>query len=213
MIRWPWTTSGAGSANRATRWVVLDVETTGLDTNTDHVLSVAAIGVHRTHGHSRLEIHLSDHFEAQLRPPQLSGDANVLVHGLGRGSQQAADAPENALAALAHFVANAPILGFHVGFDKAMLERAWRLAKLPAPDTRWLDMAPLCELAWPEHDARNLDEWLHATGLSPLARHAAAADTLVTAELLACAWPRLYAQFGGRWSDLEQAVGQRRWLR
>jgi DNA polymerase-3 subunit epsilon len=213
MIRWPWQATRLGGADDATRWVVLDVETTGLDTTADHVLSVAAIGVHRTRGLSHLDIHLGDHFEAQLRPPRLSGDANVLVHGLGRGSQRAAELPEVALAALTRFLAGAPILGFHVGFDQAMLERAWRLAGLATPETRWMDVAALCALAWPQRQAKNLDEWLQAAGLCPLARHEAAADTLATAELLACAWPRLQAQFGPRWSDLERAVREQRWLR
>lgn len=212
MSLWPdWLRRADDSAEPPSRWVVLDVETTGLDVRRDHLLAVAALAV-QAHDSGGLQLCLSDHFEVTVRPAALSSRDNVLIHGIGLAAQQVGMAGPKALAQLSDFLADSPVLGFHVAFDRAVLTKAWQDAGLPVPVSHWLDVADLCRLAWPEQGNRSLDDWLAGSGITCLRRHNAAADTLATAELMAAAWPRLRRKVGTRWRELTRAATAARWL-
>lgn len=212
MSLWPnWLRQGAGAAEPPRRWVVIDVETTGLDVHRDHLLAVAALAV-QTREDGGLRLCLSDHFEVTVRPAALSTRDNVMIHGIGLAAQQVGAAAPKALLHLSDFLGDSPVLGFHVAFDRAVLTRAWQDAGLPVPVSHWLDVSDLCRLAWPERREHSLDDWLQASGITCLQRHNAAADTLATAELLAAAWPRLQKRVGTRWRELSHAVAAARWL-
>lgn len=166
-----------GSGNLPeTRWVVIDVETTGLDTEHDALLSIGAVAL------SPAGINVSDSFEAALRPPAISERNNILVHRIGAAAQAAGESPATACRRLLDYVGNSPLVGFHVGFDRAFLTRAMRQASLAVP-RRWLDLAALAPTLRPEVAAHSLDEWLTVANLSALARHAAASDAMATAML------------------------------
>jgi DNA polymerase-3 subunit epsilon len=82
------------------RWVVLDVETTGLDVRQDQVLSVAALGLHWRQGGAELVV--ADAFEADLRPHAARANHdNILLHGIGLGRQQQGGAGAAGAAGLA----------------------------------------------------------------------------------------------------------------
>jgi DNA polymerase-3 subunit epsilon len=193
------------------RWIVLDVESTGLDPRRDRLLAIAAVAVHR-HG-ERLEIALADSFEAVLRNEALAHDkANILVHGIGVAAQRAGAEPAQVLERLAQWAGEAPRLGFHAAFDRALIERTEREQRRPVTPARWLDLEPLAALAYPEVRARALDEWMDHFGITCLQRHDAAADALATAELLLHLWPRLRRESGGRVDVLIKLAASRRWL-
>ena len=193
------------------RWVVLDVETTGLDPHTDRLLALAAVAVHRLG--ERLEIALADSFEAVLRHESATPDkANILLHGIGVAAQRAGAEPATVLAAFAEWAGDAPRLGFHVAFDRALIERSEREQHRPVTRARWLDLEPLAALAHPDAKARALDEWMDHFGIECLQRHHAAADALATAELLLRLWPRLRREGGGRIGTLMRLADARRWI-
>jgi DNA polymerase-3 subunit epsilon len=92
-----------------------------------------------------------------------------------------------ALSAFADFVASAPCVGFHAAFDRAVLGRAFAAARVPRAPTRWLDVAELAATLFPDQHkrgTRSLDDWLARFAIEAIARHTAAGDALVTAELL-----------------------------
>ena len=200
------------------RWVVLDVETTGLDPHDDHLLAVAAVALHREG--DALRVQLADSFEAVLRqalPAAAPPDRhNILLHGIGVGAQRNGAEPAAVLRAFADWAGAAPRLGFHVAFDRAVIERHWRQQRAvlgTPPAVAWIDIEPLAALAHPEVKARALDEWLDHFGIGCLQRHNAAADALATAELLLRLWPRLRAECGGRVAGLAKLADGARWLR
>jgi len=179
----------------ATRWVVVDVETSGLDTRHDRLLAIAAVALHLKGG--RAEIALGDSFELVLQQGAAAGEpdrANILLHGIGIGAQRAGVEPWPALDAFNRFVGGAPLVGFHVEFDRAVIERDCRVHGLPGPGESWVDLDPLAAVLRPDVAARSLDEWLDTFGITCAARHRAAADALATAELLQRLWPRLAAE-------------------
>jgi DNA polymerase-3 subunit epsilon len=202
------TGSGGGEPSR---WVVLDIESTGLDPHRDRLLAVAAVAVHRIG--ERLEVVLADSFEAVLRHEAARTDrANILVHGIGVAAQRAGADPAQVLRRFAEWAGDAPRFGFHVAFDRAVIARAEREQLGRATPARWLDVEPLAALTYPDVKARVLDEWMSHFGIHCLQRHHAAADALATAELLMHLWPRLRAETGGRLSALARLEVSRRWV-
>ncbi|MFN5166991.1 MAG: 3'-5' exonuclease [Pseudomonadota bacterium] len=201
-------------ADEPGRWVVLDVESSGLDPRADRLLAIAAVAVHREG--DRLRVALADSFEAVLRhdPATVApaDRANILVHGIGVGAMRAGAEPAEVLRAFASWAGDAPRLGFHVAFDRALIERFERSALGRASPARWIDLEPLAAIAHPEVRARALDEWMAQFGIECLQRHQAAADALATAELLLRLWPRLLRDCGGRVDALARLAAARRWV-
>jgi DNA polymerase-3 subunit epsilon len=197
----------------ARRWVVLDVEASGLDAARDRLLEIAALGVHIDGG--RAQIELADSFEVVLRQPDDDAPpdkANILLHGIGVGAQRDGVGAADALDAFVRFVAHSPLIGFHVAFDRTLIEGALAACRRARPNNRWLDLEPLAAVLVPQAKARALDDWLTQFGIRCLQRHHAMADTLATAELLLHLWPRLRQE---RAVDIEAArrlAADRRWL-
>lgn len=194
------------------RWVVLDVETTGLDPRRAELLAVAALGVHCDWTGRRLSLCPGDSLSVRLRPARVSADrANVLVHGLGTGRQREGLPPPEALAAVLRFTRGARLLAFHAAFDRALLQRQLRRHLGQRLEGEWLDIAQLCRTAHAGVPARSLDEWLAYLGIDCLSRHDAAADVLAEAELLQRIWPRV-ARECGSWRELRRYAAREAWM-
>ena len=102
--------------------VVLDAETTGLDVNTDRLISVGAL---RVVGNS---IRLGEKFEAYLPTPvDRSNTSAVLIHGIIPNSHRYTYHEEPALLKeLLEYLGNAIIVGHHIGFDLEIINRSLR---------------------------------------------------------------------------------------
>ncbi|MCY7306761.1 MAG: 3'-5' exonuclease [Rhodoferax sp.] len=195
------------------RWVVLDVESSGLDPKADRLLAIAAIAVH-TDG-KRAQIALGDSFEVVLRQQVAVADkANILLHGIGVGAQRDGVEPALALGAFGQFIGRSPLIAFHAAFDQTLILRAFDAVQLRRPDNPWLDLEPLAAVLHPEVRAHALDEWMAALQITCTVRHQAAADTLATAELLLKLWPVALRDLGGvvHFAAARRLAGQRRWM-
>ena len=212
--RWQSWWQRGGAAIDDSRWIVLDVEASGLDAAHDRLLAIAAIGVH--FADQRASIELGDSFEVVLRQPDAAAapdKANILLHGIGVGAQRGGVDAKVALQAFADFVAEAPLVAFHAAFDRTLIERAADAAlgrRLPNP---WLDLEPLAAVLYPDVKARALDEWMAHFDVHCAVRHQAAADTLATAELLLKLWPRARTQMARPgFRAASRLAAQRRWV-
>ena len=170
------------------RWVVLDVETTGLDPSRDRLLAIAAIAIEVTPNFSRPSIILGDSYEAVLKQDLASDKDNILVHHIGVGAQTGGRLAVEVLEEFREWVADSPLLAFHAPFDQGMINRAYRLHGLAPLKNDWIDIEPLAAITGLNPKARALDEWLQIFGIECAVRHQAAADTLATCELLLCLW-------------------------
>lgn len=206
-----WLTGGGRPQVDEQRWVMLDVETSGLNPQQDRLLAIAAIAMRVDWTRRRLTVDLGDSFEVVLRQDVASSKDNILLHGIGVQRQREGEAPEAALQAFADFVGRSPLLAFHAAFDQTMISRfarAHRGADLPNP---WVDIEQLCAVTHEQVRARSLDEWMDYFGIRCAVRHQAAADTLAECEVLQRIWPRVAAQCAS-WHEVERLARQQRWI-
>lgn len=173
----PWLDARLALAPAEGRWVVVDVETSGLNPLSDSLIAIGALAV--IDG----AVDLADSFEVVLRQDRPSAPANIEIHGIGGAEQMAGDDPAEALRRFLEFLADDPLVAFHAAFDEAVLHRAMRSALGRGFRRRWLDLADVAPLAWPGRAQGGLDAWLAALAIPMAYRHRAIVDCLGTAQL------------------------------
>ncbi len=194
------------------RWVVLDVETSGLDTARAQLLSIACVAVQVSWQTRRLALTPGDSFEVFIQPETpITDKANILLHGIGQQRQGQGVPTGLALQQFVNYVGSAPLLAFHAAFDERMLQRHMRSALRQRLRNPWIDIEPLCAVAHPKVHAQSLDEWMTHLGITCAVRHQAAADTWAECEVLQRIWPLLAHQCTS-WRDVQRLANQQRWI-
>ncbi len=201
---------GQTQATNQDRWVVLDVETSGLDPRQDRLLAIAAVCIHVNDDQS-LKIDIFDSFEAVLKQDLASDKDNILLHGIGAQAQMMGEDPQQVLRNFERWVGNAPLLAFHAAFDESMIQRAYQYQLGHKLKNTWIDVEPLVSASYPEVKARSLDQWMSHLGVECAVRHQAAADTFATAELILQIWPRL-RPLAATIDSIEKLARESRWL-
>ena len=192
---------------RSQRWVVLDLETSGLNTQRDQVLSIGAVVIEDG------AIDFSQQFERTLYQRDHKLTSSVLIHGLGPSAIAAGCDPAEALLDLMTFIGNSPVLAFHAPFDQRMLARALKETLGHRLQLPFLDVAELAPMLNPDTVLREagLDDWVARFGLQVDERHHASADAQVTAELALILFSQARRQQLDSPLQLEQRL--RRWRR
>ncbi|PWB54383.1 MAG: DNA polymerase III subunit epsilon [Nitrosomonadales bacterium] len=198
----------ASAELEAARFVVVDVETSGLNLSRDWLIAIGAVAVRG----GRIEV--GDSFEVVLQQETASNKDNILIHGIGGSAQTGGMPPQEALLAFLEFLGKDPLVAFHVTFDETMIKRAMK--QFLGLDFRhpWLDLAYVMPGLNPPlaRKYRALDHWLGHFHIHNYARHNAMADALCTAQLLLIAMEQARRQrishFRGM-MDLEKA---QRWV-
>ena len=159
---------------------------------------------------------MADSFEVVLRNQAAGDAANVVIHGIGYGAQSAGVPPADALPAFAAYVGAAPCVGFHTGFDRAVLERACgaanagpmtaHVARCRGTGGRAAPGAAQPGQPQPRRLAHALCDRHFAS------RHSAAGDALATAELLLRLRALAAAQGNRGFAALARMARQHRWL-
>jgi DNA polymerase III subunit epsilon len=192
------------------RWVVLDVETSGLNPQQDALLAIAAIALRVDWAHKTLRIDLADSYEVVLQQSVSSSKENILLHGIGAQRQAAGVPAAQALQDFAHYCAGAPLLAFHAAFDRALIERYAKTSGVEV-GSAWADIEHLCAVTHTQAPARSLDEWMAYFGVRCAQRHQAAADTLAECEVLLRVWPHIATQCAS-WRDVQKLAASHRWI-
>ena len=189
---------------RAQRWVVVDLETSGLNLNRDQVLSIGAMVIEDG------AINLGQAFERTLLRTDNPLSPSVLLHGLGPSAIAAGSDPVDALLDFMEFVADSPLLAFHAPFDQHMLSRALKDSLGYRLQHPFMDVAALAPMLCPQVNVREagLDYWIKHFNLQVEDRHNASADALATAELALILFSRLRAQGNDSPHALQQRLNQ-----
>jgi DNA polymerase III subunit epsilon len=161
------------------RFVVVDVETTGLNLMTDTLISIGAVAV--VNG----RIVFGDSFSVVLQQQEISRKENILVHGISSSAQREGAEPAEALLDFLDYLGKSPLVAFHVTFDRTMIRRALKQYLRLSFEHAWLDLAYVMPALYPRlaHNHRALDDWIARFNIHIEARHNALADALATAQL------------------------------
>jgi DNA polymerase III subunit epsilon len=109
--------------------VSIDCETTGLDVNTDQILSVGAIKIKGD------AILTSQRLDFLVRPEEPVSDRTVLIHHIRPVDLEGAVRTDEAIRRVLEFVGPRPLVGYFLEFDVAMLNRHVRpLIGIPLPN-------------------------------------------------------------------------------
>lgn len=162
------------------RFVVVDLETSGLNTLKDKILSIGAVTIENS------AIALGKQFSCTLRRANHAISESILIHQISPSEVAAGMRPEKALLNFMEYVGSSPLLAFHASFDQRMLVREMDDAFAYNLRHQFFDVAEIAQLLYPENTMRNpgLDDWVSFFNLQVLQRHNASADAMVTAELM-----------------------------
>ncbi|NWA01958.1 3'-5' exonuclease [Pseudomonas gingeri] len=189
---------------REQRWIVVDLETTGLNLNRDLVISIGAVVIEDG------AIDLGQSFERTLLRTEQTVNPSVLIHGLGPSALAAGSDPAEALLDFMAFVGDSPLLAFHAPFDQHMLSRALKDSLGYRLQHPFLDVADIAPLLCPQATLREagLDDWIGHFNLHVEERHHASADALATAELALILFSRARQQQIHSPLNLQQRLSQ-----
>lgn len=163
------------------RFVVMDCETTGLDSRKDRLVSIGAVSLVGS------EIVLDDSFEALLKIDyNLSA---VTVHGITRDQARDGMDEDHALLSFLDYLGDGVIVGHHIGHDIATMNVALDRYFGEQLHNRWLDTMDLTLLLQRSGafdglgplKAFSLDAVCDFFNVTPHDRHTATGDALLTA--------------------------------
>lgn len=197
----------SGDEGEFERWVVVDVETSGMDLSQHGLISIGGVAM-RSDG----RVLPAESFEVVFRQDEASSRENILIHGIGVQAQTEGADPAEATRAFLDFVGVSPILAFHAPFDRGFLARAVKIFVNQPFDNPWLDLAELAPALDPRPGLKALDEWLGHYGITVSERHSAAADAFATALLAARLLPQAQRQGAKSFRAMQRMAREARWL-
>jgi len=162
------------------RCVVFDTETSGLDVESDEVLSLSGVGVEAE------RIRIRDHLDLVFLRDDVGGEPSARIHGILPRDLLGGRDERSACLAFLNFVRDAVLVGHHVDFDVAVMNRlTLALFGLELRNPR-IDTARLfhrVEGAAGEAPTTlpSLDAMSRRLGLSAASRHSASGDAWTTA--------------------------------
>jgi len=163
----------------AADFVVVDLETTGLDVEGASILEIGAVRIS--------QLRVVDRFETLLRPPGRVPRAIVALTGICDAMVAEAPTPKRALRSFARWLdrtPTAPFVAHNASFDHRFTSRALDLCGLPPYRGPVLCPRKLARRLVPELGRYNLDHLCAHFGVSNRARHRALGDAEATARAL-----------------------------
>jgi DNA polymerase-3 subunit epsilon len=162
-------------------FVILDTETTGLDLGQDNILSIGAVRIINN------TIDISDSLSIIVKNQQLQTQNAVAIHGLVQTDIKGQSEAES-IAALFKFVGSDIIVGHHIAFDIAMLNKLSRKNGGGDLKNNLLDTSYLARRLDHTTDPDSLDRKEYTLDklcsrfkVIPKARHTADGDAFITA--------------------------------
>lgn len=169
----------------AGRYVVFDLETTGLDSQNDHILSFAFLKVKNG------EIMLGDRFEGFLKLDEGNKMKASEIHQITRNDTTNGLSEQDFILQALKFIGTSTLVGHHVAFDTSCLNQLMHKHFDTELQNKTLDTAKLGARLENVHMSqfggqkalKNLDSLCKDYGITPEARHSATGDTYTTSML------------------------------
>lgn len=166
------------------RFVCFDTETTGLDTSTDQILSIGAVGIRNW------KIEVADRFECLVHQEYHPSGKSIEVHGILPVEREESRPEGKAIPAFLSYIRDAVLVGHHLSFDvnmvqQSLLEQTGEKLKLK---NHQLDTIAMARRLLPAHHyltagELGLDQLAEKYRISLSDRHTAGGDAFITAFL------------------------------
>lgn len=161
------------------RWIVLDTETTGLKPDTDRILSMACLPI------VNQKIILVEKWETFISQHYFN-PTTVPVHGITQTQKANITSEYDAMQHFSHLTRNTLLVGHHICFDMAFINRAMVRNGLPTLENKVLDTADLYYKLYPLEKIQHqplpdLDILCQKLKIKTHARHTAEGDAMLTA--------------------------------
>jgi len=179
LSRW-WRSLASVSPYDEPELVSLDLETTSLDPKSAEILSIAAVPVRGR------QVILSERFERMVRTNAAIDREAVKYHRLLPADVEHGVPPQQAVTEFVAWLGERPLLGYCIGFDCMMLERAAQWAGGGLLDGRRFDIREIYRRRMlqrnpDDHPAQALDDILAALDVPTVGRHTAVGDATAVA--------------------------------
>lgn len=160
-------------------YIVLDVETTGLDVYKERMIEFAAVKL--------VGDKITERFETLINPEQPIRYSSYLIHNISQ--EMVADAPKlpEIMPKILDFIGEYPIVAHNVIFDYNFLNHASKIVYGKEIPNRTIDSQALYKEVFPEEVSHGLESLMNRMGVEFTTRHRAMAD----AEGLALSFPKL----------------------
>ncbi|MAS71549.1 MULTISPECIES: 3'-5' exonuclease [unclassified Leeuwenhoekiella] len=163
------------------RFIVFDTETTGIDKQTDRMLSLGAVELQ---GNS---INLANSLELYVEQEVFSKEA-VAIHGiLKENSKYQKISEEEAVKQFLKYIGNSVLVGHHIGFDVGIINYSLKRLGAPKLKNRTIDTGVLFKRTVHLVNITNpdkvysLDELCEELNIARTDRHKAIGDAYITA--------------------------------
>ena len=160
-------------------YIVLDVETTGLDVYKERMIEFAAVKL--------VGNKITERFETLINPEQPIRYSSYLIHNISQ--EMVEDAPKlpEIMPKILDFIGEHPIVAHNVIFDYNFLNHASKIVYGKEILNRTIDSQALFKEVFPEEVSHGLEALMNRMGVEFTTRHRAMAD----AEGLALSFPKL----------------------
>lgn len=166
--------SGFSSSSAPEKYVVLDLETTGINHNKDKIIEIAAVKYH--HG---IEC---DVFEALVNPQCIITDTISAITGIHQCDIVDAPVMIDILPEFKEFIGDLPFVAHNASFDKAFLSDSY--AELGYNfSNKSIDTLKLAQKAFPGLESYKLESLKYVLNLQTQVSHRALPDVYTTAAL------------------------------
>ena len=135
-------------------YVVVDVETTGLDTKTAEIIELGAVKVKNGN--------IIGTFESLVKPMQLNPDSVTALTGIENG--QATSSISEVMPKFLDFVGRLPMAAHNASFDYDFIRAACKVCELPMFSNRYIDTFSLAKKlvkGVKNYKLKTLLEWFH----------------------------------------------------
>ena len=165
--------------------VVMDTETTGLNTASDRVVEIAAVRI--TDGRADP----ASAFQVLVNPGIAIPASSTAIHTITDADVAGADDIASVIPEFSQWTGNAVVIGYSVGFDLAVLKAEHVRHGLRWNAPRSLDVRHLVELVAEDLPEQSLDTAAAWLGVQVTDRHRALGDAMVTLNVFQALLPKL----------------------
>ncbi len=167
--------------------VVIDTETTGLDSSKARIVQIGAI-VTRA---GDIAPGQANTFETLVKPDISIPPTSTAIHGISDNDVETAPTFAEVAPNFSSFLAGRLVIGHAIGYDLMILGLEHQRAGIPWQPPPALDIRNLAALGAPELGEHSLDRLCAAFGIEIDGRHTAMGDAIATAAVFAKLIPKL----------------------